>query len=153
MAAALSMERTQAVGQLRTAFAYPTGFDLVFAVLHRRRVFQRVFSHERSVLNHWRKRLGDKLELLLAESLRVAHEAGALPGQDLKRVTVHAAIKGLNRLATSGLLALSAITKPVGRTFPLRYTVGDQARGLHRGMTELSIARNFTLYTLTLSME
>jgi hypothetical protein len=55
--------------------------------------------------------------LLLAENLRVAHEVGALRGQDLKRVTVdttvqpkaitfptdakllHAAIKGLNRLA------------------------------------------------------
>ncbi len=111
------------------------------------------------------------MELLLAKSLRVAHEAGALRGQDLRRVTVdttvqpkaisfptdakllHAAIKGLNRLATSGLLALSAITKPVGRAFPVRYTVGDQARGLHRGMTELSIARNFTLYAPTLSIE
>ena len=79
--------------------------------------FQHTFPHERSDLSHWRKRLGDKLELLLAESLRVAHEAGALRGQDLKRVTVdttvqpkaitfptdakllHAAIKGLNRLA------------------------------------------------------
>ena len=79
--------------------------------------FQHAFPHERSDLSHWRKRLGDKLELLLAESLRVAHEAGALRGQDLKRVTVdttvqpkaitfptdakllHAAIKGLNRLA------------------------------------------------------
>src|ERR1700693_4408524 len=80
--------------------------------------FQHAFPHERSDLSHWRKRLGDRLELLLAESLRVAHEAGALRGQDLKRVTVdttvqpknitfptdakllHAAIKGLNRLAT-----------------------------------------------------
>jgi hypothetical protein len=79
--------------------------------------FQHAFPHERSDLSHWRKRLGDKLELLLAESLRVAHGAGALRGQDLKRVTVdttvqpkaitfptdaklHAAIKGLNRLAT-----------------------------------------------------
>ncbi|MEY9405409.1 hypothetical protein ABIF65_011772 [Bradyrhizobium japonicum] len=79
--------------------------------------FQHTFPHERSDLSHWRKRLGDKLELLLAESLRVAHEAGALRSQDLKRVTVdttvqpkaitfptdakllHAAIKGLNRLA------------------------------------------------------
>ena len=79
--------------------------------------FQHDFPHERSDLSHWRKRLGDRLELLLAESLRVAHEAGALRGQDLKRVTVdttvqpkaitfptdakllHAAIKGLNRLA------------------------------------------------------
>jgi hypothetical protein len=32
--------------------------------------FQHAFPHERSDLSHWRKRLGDKLELLLAESLR-----------------------------------------------------------------------------------
>src|SRR6476660_6692203 len=37
--------------------------------------FQHTFPHERSDLSHWRKRLGDRLELLLAESLRVAHEA------------------------------------------------------------------------------
>ena len=40
--------------------------------------FQHEFPHERSDLSHWRKRLGDKLELLLAESLRVAHASGAL---------------------------------------------------------------------------
>src|SRR6201993_58308 len=40
--------------------------------------FQHEFPHERSDLSHWRKRLGAKLELLLAESLRVAHESGAL---------------------------------------------------------------------------
>src|SRR5262245_38072112 len=40
--------------------------------------FQHEFPHERSDLSHWRKRLGGKLELLLAESLRVAHESGAL---------------------------------------------------------------------------
>jgi len=79
--------------------------------------FQHEFPHERSDLSHWRKRLGSKLELLLAESLRVAHAAGALRTRDIKRVTVdttvqpkaitfptdakllHAAIKGLNRLA------------------------------------------------------
>lgn len=79
--------------------------------------FQHAFPHERSDLSHWRKRLGGELELLLAESLRVAHESGALRTKDLKRVTVdttvqpkaiafptdarllHAAIKGLNRLA------------------------------------------------------
>jgi hypothetical protein len=32
--------------------------------------FQHTFPHERSDLSHWRKRLGDKLDLLLAESLR-----------------------------------------------------------------------------------
>jgi IS5 family transposase len=79
--------------------------------------FQHEFPHERSDLSHWRKRLGDKLELLLAESLRVAHASGALRTKDLARVTVdttlqpknisfptdakllHAAIKGLNRMA------------------------------------------------------
>jgi len=34
--------------------------------------FQHAFPHERSDLSHWRKRLNDKLQLLLAESLRVA---------------------------------------------------------------------------------
>ena len=79
--------------------------------------FQHEFPHERSDLSHWRKRLGGKLELLLAESLRVAHKSGALRTKDLARVTVdttvqpkditfptdakllHAAIKGLTRLA------------------------------------------------------
>ena len=55
--------------------------------------FQHTFPHERSDLSHWRKRLGDKLELLLAESLRVAHEAGALHSQDLKRVTVDTTVQ------------------------------------------------------------
>src|SRR5262249_60678363 len=82
------------------------------------------FPHERSDLSHWRKRLGGKLELLLAESLRVAHESGALRTKDLARVTVdttvqpkditfptdakllHAAIKGLTRLARNRGLRL-----------------------------------------------
>ena len=79
--------------------------------------FQHVFPHERSDLSHWRKRLGGKLELLLAESLRVANEVGALRTKDLARVNVdttvqpknvtfptdakllHAAILGLNHMA------------------------------------------------------
>lgn len=74
-----------------------------------------VFPHESSTVSHWHKRLGYKLELLLADSLRVAHAAGALRSQDLKWVTVdrtvqpkaitfyakllHAAIRRINRLA------------------------------------------------------
>ena len=46
--------------------------------------FQHEFTHERSDLTHWRKRLSGKLELLLAESLRVAHESGALRTRDLR---------------------------------------------------------------------
>ena len=92
-------------------------YDPYFQYFTGEEFFQHAFPHERSDLSHWRKRLGDKLELLLAESLRVAYEAGALRTNDLKRVTVdttvqpkaitfptdakllHAAIKGLNRLA------------------------------------------------------
>jgi IS5 family transposase len=79
--------------------------------------FQHRFPHERSDLTHWRKRIGEKLDKLLAESLRVAHATGALKTKDLARVSVdttvqpknitfptdakllHAAIKGVNRLA------------------------------------------------------
>ncbi len=50
--------------------------------------FQHAIPHERSGLSHWRSRLGDRLELLLAESLRVAHSTGALKAQDMERVTV-----------------------------------------------------------------
>src|SRR5262245_59405579 len=89
--------------------------------------FQHEFPHERSDLSHWRKRLGEKLELLLAESLRVAHESGALGTRDLARVTVdttvqaknitfptdakllHAAIKGLTRLARKHGVRLAAV--------------------------------------------
>jgi IS5 family transposase len=92
-------------------------YDPYFQFFTGEEFFQHEFPHERSDLSHWRKRLGDKLELLLAESLRVAHESGALRTRDLKRVTVdttvqpknisfptdakllHAAIKGLTRLA------------------------------------------------------
>jgi len=92
-------------------------FDPYFQYFTGEEFFQHRFPHERSDLSHWRKRLGDKAELLLAESLRVANESGALRTKDLARVTVdttvqpknvtfptdakllHAAIKGLNRLA------------------------------------------------------
>lgn len=92
-------------------------YDPYFQYFTGEEFFQHAFPHERSDLSHWRKRLGDKLELLLAESLRIAHATGALRTNDLKRVTVdttvqpkaitfptdakllHAAIKGLGRLA------------------------------------------------------
>ncbi len=92
-------------------------YDPYFQYFSGEEFFQHAFPHERSDLSHWRSRLGDKLELLLAESLRIAHQAGALRTSDLARVTVdttvqpkaitfptdakllHAAIKGLNRLA------------------------------------------------------
>ena len=46
--------------------------------------FQHSFPHERSDLSHWRKRLGDKLELLLAESLRVSSTTADNPASPEK---------------------------------------------------------------------
>src|SRR5216110_2827772 len=115
--------------------------------------FQHAFPHERSDLSHWRKRLGDKLELLLAESLRVAHEAGALRTKDLKRVTVdttvqpkaitfptdakllHAAIKGLNRLATKHSVKLRQSYSRVAKGAAMmasRYAHAKQFKRHHR---------------------
>lgn len=92
-------------------------YDPYFQYFTGEEFFQHGFPHERSDLSHWRKRLGEKLDILLAESLRIAHAAGALRTRELKRVTadttvqpkaitfptdaklLHAAIKGLNRLA------------------------------------------------------
>src|SRR6202158_2488060 len=42
--------------------------------------FQHEFPHERSDLSHWRKRLGDRLELLLAY-LRIAKQAAMMAGR------------------------------------------------------------------------
>ncbi|MGE0675080.1 MAG: IS5 family transposase, partial [Methylibium sp.] len=58
--------------------------------------FQHELPHERSGLTHWRNRLGDKLETLLAESLRIAHDSGALHTHHLERVTVDTTVQPKN---------------------------------------------------------
>ena len=50
--------------------------------------FQHTLPHERSGMSHWRKRIGDRLDILLAETLRIACDTGALKKRDLARVTV-----------------------------------------------------------------
>jgi IS5 family transposase len=74
--------------------------------------FQHTFQHERSTLSHWRGRIGDRLNLLLAESLRVAHAAGALKTGDLARVTVDTTVmpKAVAH-PTDARLLLTAIEK------------------------------------------
>ena len=115
--------------------------------------FQHEFRHERSDLSHWRKRLGDKLELLLAESLRVAHQAGALQTKDLARVTVdttvqpknisfptdakllHAAIRGLTRLAKKHAVRLRQSYLRIAKraaTMAGRYAHAKQFKRHHR---------------------
>ncbi len=122
--------------------------------------FQHAFPHERSDLSHWRKRLGDKLELLLAESLRVAHGAGALRGQDLKRVTVdttvqpkaitfptdakllHAAIKGLNRLASRHGVRLRQSYSRVAKAAAMMAGRYAHAKQFRRHQRQLRILRS-----------
>ena len=117
--------------------------------------FQHSFPHERSDLSHWRQRLGDKLELLLAESLRVAHEAGALRTKDLKRVTVdttvqpkaisfptdakllHAAISGLARLARKHGVKLRQSYQRIAKRAAMmagRYAHAKQFKRHHRAL-------------------
>ena len=121
--------------------------------------FQHEFPHERSDLSHWRKRLGDKLELLLAESLRVAHQSGALRTRDLKRVTVdttvqpkaitfptdpkllHAAIKGLNRLASKHGVRLRQSYLRIAKRAAMMVGRYAHAKQFNRHRRELRILR------------
>jgi transposase, IS5 family len=121
--------------------------------------FQHEFPHERSDLSHWRKRLGDKLELLLAESLRVPHASGALRSQDLKRVTVdttvqpknvsfptdakllHAAIMGLNRLASKHGVRLRQSYLRVAKRAAMMAGRYAHAKQFNRHRRELRILR------------
>jgi len=68
-------------------------YDPYFQYFTGEEFFQHRFPHERSDLSHWRKRFASKLDLLLAESLRVAHEAGALRTKDMARVTVDTTVQ------------------------------------------------------------
>lgn len=83
--------------------------------------FQHAFPHERSNLSHWRSRIGDKLDRLLAESLRVAHGSGALKTDDLARVTVDTTVMPKNvahptdaRLLLTATLKLGALANETG---------------------------------------
>src|SRR5215813_8197798 len=122
--------------------------------------FQHAFPHERSGLSHWRKRLGNKLELLLAESLRVAHDSGALRRRDLARVTVdttvqpknitfptdaklvHAAIKGLNRLARQHGVSLRQSYLRIAKRAALMAGRYAHAKQFNRYRRELRLLRS-----------
>jgi IS5 family transposase len=75
--------------------------------------FQHALPHERSGLSHWRKRIGDRLDILLAETLRVAHDAGALKKADLAKVTTTVQPKNI-AFPTDARLMLSA-TEQLGK--------------------------------------
>ena len=95
--------------------------------------FQHALPHERSGLSHWRKRIGDKLDILLAETLRVAHDAGALNKRDLARVTVDTTVQPKNvtfptdaKLLETAILRLGKLAHEQG--VPLRQSYTRVAR-------------------------
>ena len=72
-------------------------YDPYFQFFTGETFFQHKFPHERSGLSHWRKRLGDGMvEMLLTESLRVAHDTGALKAKDATRITVDTTVQPKN---------------------------------------------------------
>lgn len=71
-------------------------YDPYFQYFTGEEFFQHAFPHERSGLTHWRGRIGDKLDTLLQESLRVAHDAGALKMRDCQRITVDTTVQPKN---------------------------------------------------------
>lgn len=134
-------------------------YDPYFQYFTGEEFFQHEFPHERSDLSHWRKRLGSKLELLLAESLRVAHKNGALRSKDLARITVdttvqpknitfptdakllHAAIKGLNRLANKHGVRLRQSYVRIARHAAMMAGRYAHAKQFNRHRRELRILR------------
>ena len=95
--------------------------------------FQHVFPHERSGMSHWRKRIGDKLEVLLRESLRIAQATGALKKRDLARVTVDTTVQPKNvtfptdaKLLETAIQQLGKLAKAHG--VPLRQSYARIAK-------------------------
>ncbi len=68
-------------------------YDPYFQYFTGEAFFQHRFPHERSGLSHWRERIGERLEALLAESLRVAHASGALRTRDLTKLSVDTTVQ------------------------------------------------------------
>ena len=80
--------------------------------------FQHDIPHERSGMSHWRKRIGGRLDKLLAETLRVAHATGALKGKAHKpyEFGVKVSLTTTNKRCKGGQFILHAKALP-GRPY------------------------------------
>jgi IS5 family transposase len=95
--------------------------------------FQHALAHERSGMSHWRKRVGDRLDILLQESLRIAHDTGALKKSDLARVTVDTTVQPKNIAFPTDARLLEVAIGQLGKLarehdVPLRQSYGRLAR-------------------------
>ncbi len=77
--------------------------------------FQHELPHERSGMSHWRKRIGDHLDILLAETLRIAHDAGALKKSDLARVTIDTTVQPKNVAFPTDAKLLETAIRQLGK--------------------------------------
>ena len=77
--------------------------------------FQHELVHERSGMSHWRKRIGDRLDILLAESLRIAHDTGALKKSDLARVTIDTTVQPKNVTFPTDAKLLEVAIRQLGK--------------------------------------
>ncbi len=95
--------------------------------------FQHELPHERSGMSHWRKRIGDHLDILLAESLRLAHDTGALKKSDLARVTIDTTVQPKNVAFPTDAKLLETAIRQLGKLakehdVPLRQSYGRVAK-------------------------
>ncbi len=77
--------------------------------------FQHVLAHERSGMSHCLKRIGDRLGILLAESLRIAHDTGALKKSDLARVTIDTTVQPKNVAFPTDAKLLETAIRQLGK--------------------------------------
>jgi len=77
--------------------------------------FRHELPHERSGLSHWRKRVGEHLDILLAETLRIAHDTGALKKRDLARVTVDTTVQPKNIAFPTDARLLETAIRQLGK--------------------------------------
>ena len=77
--------------------------------------FQHELPHERSGMSHWRKRIGDRLDILLQESLRIAHDTGALKKSDLARVTIDTTVQLKNVAFPTDAKLLEGAIRQLGK--------------------------------------
>ncbi len=104
-------------------------FDTYFQHFIGEEFFQHELRHERSGMSHWRKRIGDRLDILLQESLRIAHDTGALQKRDLARVTVDTTVQPKNvtfptdaKLLETAIQQLGKLAKQHGVPLRQSYT-------------------------------
>ena len=77
--------------------------------------FQHELRHERSGMSHWRKRIGERLDILLAETLRVAHDSGALKKSDLARVSIDTTVQPKNVAFPTDAKLLETAIRQLGK--------------------------------------